>query len=73
MNNQRWYRANSCIRARKERTENRHKNSGADAHVAFQISTMSLAPRCSFLTIPNTFKQCTISLLIIHSAISKCF
>jgi len=25
----------------------------------------------SFLTIPNAFKQCTITLLIIHSAISE--
>jgi len=25
----------------------------------------------SFLTIPNAFKQCTITLLIIHSAIFK--
>jgi hypothetical protein len=25
--------------------------------------------RCSFTTIPNAFKQCTISLLIIHSAL----
>jgi hypothetical protein len=29
--------------------------------------------RCSFATIPNAFKQCTISLLIIHSASFKGF
>jgi hypothetical protein len=27
--------------------------------------------RCSFATIPNAFKQCTISLLITHSALFK--
>ena len=26
---------------------------------------------CSFATLPNAFRQCTISLLIIHSAIDK--
>ena len=39
------------------------------AYATAQISTINIATRCSFLTIPNTFKQCTISLLTIHSAI----
>jgi hypothetical protein len=26
---------------------------------------------CSFVTLPNAFRQCTISLLIIHSAVMK--
>jgi hypothetical protein len=32
------------------------------------VSYISVAA-CSFATFPNAFKQCTISLLIIHSAI----
>jgi len=32
---------------------------------------MSTKYRCSILTFPNVFKQCMISLLIIHYAIYK--
>jgi hypothetical protein len=30
-----------------------------------------LTSDCSFVTLPNTFRQCTMSLLIIHAAIIK--
>jgi len=35
----------------------------------FYLFIMNSKKRCSFSTIPNAFKQCTISLLIIHSAL----
>jgi len=35
----------------------------------FYLFIMNFKKRCSFSTIPNAFKQCTISLLIIHSAL----
>jgi hypothetical protein len=65
MNNQRLYRANSFIRARKERA--------VIALIKYNVflrkhSVKTLYSLGSFLTIPNAFKQCTITLLIIHSA-----
>ena len=35
----------------------------------FYLFIMNSKKRCSFSTIPNAFKQCTISLLITHSAL----
>jgi len=35
----------------------------------FYLFIMNSKKRCPFSTIPNAFKQCTISLLIIHSAL----
>jgi len=68
MNNQRLHRANSFIRAREERAGIVFKN-----RMLFNrkpaVQTQDVFG--SFLTIPNAFKQCTITLLIIHSAISN--
>ena len=71
MNNQRLHHTNSNIRVRKERTE----NIAFDNYIIrLPILTILIAIRkyrCSILTIPNGFKQCMISLLIIHYAIFK--
>jgi hypothetical protein len=48
-----------------------HENNRLDACLIF-LNVITNALWCySFLTIPNAFKQCPISLLIIYSAISK--
>ncbi len=66
MNNQRLHRANSFIRARKERAGNLLKNRMLfDSRSSAQNQDIV----GSFLTIPNAFRQCTIPLRIIHSAI----
>jgi len=68
MNNRRLNRANSFIRARKERAGNLLKKQYVTKlqHCADKPDRIS-----SFLTIPNAFRQCTVTLPIIHSAIPK--
>jgi hypothetical protein len=67
MNHQRLHRANSCIRERSEITALNIKDqvSGnvSSVHVIHIWVTV-----CFSATLPNAFKQRTISLLIIHSA-----
>ena len=66
MNNRRLDRANSFIRARKERAGNLSKKQYVTKllHYANKLDRVS-----SFLTIPNAFRQCAVTLPIIHSAI----
>ena len=69
MNNRRLYRANSFIRARKERAGyilNKQDDTKLQCY-AEKWDRVS-----SFLTIPNAFRQCTVTLPIIHSAIPEC-
>ncbi len=69
MNNRRLYRANSFIRARKERAGKLLKKQ----HVTKLQRCANKPDRVSsFLTIPNAFRQCTVTLPIIHSAIPGC-
>ncbi len=68
MNNRRLHRANSFIRARKERAGNLFKKQ----HVTKLQRYANKPDRVSsFLTIPNAFRQCTVTLPIIHSAIPR--
>ncbi len=69
MNNRRLYRANSFIRARKERAGYLLK---IQPVTKLQRHANKLDRVSSFLTIPNAFKQCTVTLPIIHSAIPGC-
>jgi len=68
MNDRRLYRANSFIRARKERADKLLKKK----HVT-ELQRCANKPGrvSSFLTIPNAFRQCTVTLPIIHSAIPR--
>ena len=67
MNHQRLHRANSRIRERSDKTaiNIKHQVSGNLGNV-HEIHTWVIT--CFSATLPNAFKQRTISLLIIHSA-----
>jgi hypothetical protein len=67
MKDQRLHRANSFIRARKERAG----IASIKQIVIKPLRGKTLSFLGSFLTSPNAFKQCTIALLIFHSAIFK--
>jgi len=69
INNRRLYRANSFIRARKERAGKLLKKQDV---TKLQRYVNKLGRVNSFLTIPNAFRQCTVTLPIIHSAIPGC-
>ena len=66
MNDQRLHRTNSCIRVRNERTVNLYYYKWLFNYTA-ELKTQNRLG--SFVTCPNAFKQCTITMLIIHSAI----
>jgi len=67
MKYQRLHRANSCLRQRKAKTAVKYKQwvIGKVNSIAF----MRIAVMGSFCaTLPNAFRHCAITLLIIHSA-----
>jgi hypothetical protein len=68
MNNPQRHRTNSYIRARNEKTVCQYSNK-CIRQITFLIFSLRIHKNAVFFeTIPNAFKQCTMSLQIIHSA-----
>jgi hypothetical protein len=68
MKYQRLHRANSCIRQRNAKTAVKHKQWVMGK--VHRMASMRIGVMGSFCaTLPNAFRHCAITLLIIHSAL----